>query len=177
MSKIEIAVAFCVAGHQACGQKRKFSGGKYFEHPIEVSKLVVLFDGSEDMICAALLHDLVEDTQIPLTSILTTFGKPVADMAAGLTKVSKLEDGDRAVRKAIDLEHTAVQSPDTKTIKLCDVISNMSDIHDGEVEWAKKYVLEKELLLEVLKEGDIRAWNLANGMVKAAKFVLFGDDE
>lgn len=173
--KIHVAIAFCIAGHQACGQKRKFSGAEYFTHPIGVSTLVAKYGGTDDMICAALMHDLIEDTQIKIETIRDTFGENVARMVLGLTKVSKLEDGDRATRKAIDLEHTAKQCPDTKTIKLCDVIDNLSDVVDGDPEWAKQYVLEKELLLEVLKEGDEQAWNFANRMVDAVKFTLMGD--
>lgn len=172
--KVHIAIAFCVAGHQACGQKRKFSGGEYFVHPLEVSKLVALYQGTDDMICAALLHDLIEDTQIKLETIRNTFGDNIARMVAGLTKVSKLEDGDRATRKAIDLAHTALQCPDTKTIKICDIIDNLSDIYEGDPAWAKQYILEKELLLEVLREGNSQAWDLASRMVKEAKIALIG---
>lgn len=175
--KIEVAIAFCIAGHQACGQKRKFSGEEYFTHPIGVAERVASFGGSDDMICAALLHDLIEDTQIDIEVIKENFGENVARMVIGLTKVSKSEDGDRAARKAIDLIHTSKQCPDTKTIKLCDIIDNLSDIHQGTPEWAKQYILEKELLIDVLKEGNNEAWSLANRMVKAAKLTFFGDDK
>ena len=174
---IDTAIAFCVAAHQACGQKRKFSGAEYYTHPIEVSMLVSSLGGSDDMICAALLHDIIEDTKIQIETIEVNFGSNVARMVLGLTKVSKLEDGDRATRKAIDLTHTAKQCADTKTIKLCDVIDNLHDIYDADREWAKQYILEKELLLEVLKEGDALAWSQANRMVTAAKANLFGGEQ
>lgn len=174
--KIHLAIAFCVAGHQACGQKRKFSGEEYFHHPIDVSALVASFGGSDDMICAALMHDLIEDTQIKIETVRGTFGVNVARMVLALTKVSKPEDGDRATRKALDLIYTAQACPDTKTIKLCDIISNLSDIHNGDPEWTKQYVLEKEMLLEVLKEGNNDAWNLAKQMVRSSKLLMFGGE-
>lgn len=169
---IHLALAFCMAGHQACGQKRKFSGVEYYTHPVEVSKLVALYGGSDDMICAALMHDLIEDTQIQIETIRDTFGVNVARMILGLTKVSKPEDGDRATRKAMDLVHTAQQCDDTKTIKLCDIIDNLSDIYEADPFWAKQYLLEKELLIEVLKGGDQQAWETANQMIRAAKAEL-----
>lgn len=172
---VHLAIAFNIAGHGACGQVRKFSGNPYSDHPEKVAALVNGLTGDHEMVCAALMHDLIEDTHLDIETIEATFGERVARLILGLTKVSKLEDGDRATRKALDLAHTAKQCPDTKTIKLCDVIDNLTDIVDADPIWAKQYILEKELLLEVLKEGNATAWELASRMIQAAKLTLMGD--
>ena len=123
----------------------------------------------ENMVCAAWLHDCIEDTQVTYQTTLYLFGKDVADLVSGLTDVSKKEDGNREQRKAIDRAHTAEQSARCKTIKLCDLIDNAGSILQYDKEFAKVYIKEKELLLEVLKEGDVHLWDIANDIVINAK--------
>ena len=103
---------------------------------------------------AALLHDVVEDTQVSLSLIEKEFGKCVATLVEGLTDVSKAEDGNRTKRKEIDRQHTARQSAACKTIKLADLISNSRSILQHDKDFARVYLKEKKALLEVLKEGD-----------------------
>ncbi len=157
------AKAFCIAAHCAVGQKRKYTGEDYHHHPIEVAGLVELYvrDFSEDMLIAAMLHDVVEDTQVPLSVIHTEFGSIVAGYVEQLTDVSKPEDGNRAIRKAIDLAHTAQASQEAKTIKLADLISNTRSFVARDPEFAKTYLAEKRNLLEVLKEGDPVLYGIA----------------
>lgn len=97
---------------------------------------------------------LLKIHKLPIELIEKQFGWCVAKLVAGLTDVSRPEDGNRKKRKEIDRQHTAVQSPACKTIKLADLISNTKSICEHDKEFAKVYVKEKELLLEVLTEGD-----------------------
>lgn len=155
MDIIEKAVLFCKVGHAAVGQKRKYTGEEYYKHPIEVASMVVdLPSATEEMVCAALMHDLAEDTHITLEFIEEHFGPVIAALVSDLTDVSKPEDGNRAVRKEMDRQHTAGASAQAKTIKLADLISNTKSICEHDKDFAKVYVKEKELLLEVLTEGD-----------------------
>ena len=165
MTLTKKAYTFALAAHTAVGQKRKYTGEDYIHHPTDVADIVWLRGHCEEMIAAAYLHDCVEDTQIPLSLIEAEFGKCVATLVEGLTDVSKPEDGNRAVRKEIDRQHTARQSPACKTIKLADLISNSESIFQHDKEFAKVYLKEKQLLLEVLKEGDEYLWNEANEIV------------
>lgn len=160
---IRSALAFCVAAHCAIGQTRKYTGEHYYHHPIEVAGLVCdnAKGCTEEMIAAALLHDVVEDTQVPLEVIATMFGTVVAGYVEQLTDVSKPEDGNRAARKAIDREHTAKASPQAKTIKLADLISNTISIVESDPKFAHTYLAEKRLLLEVLTEGDSELYKMA----------------
>ena len=168
--KENLARHFAVAAHEAIGQKRKYTEKAYWTHCDAVARMVKETHGTdENMVCAAWLHDCIEDTQVTYQTILYLFGKDVADLVSGLTDVSKKEDGNRAQRKAIDRAHTAGQSARCKTIKLCDLIDNAVSILQYDKDFAKVYIKEKELLLEVLKEGDVHLWNLANDIVQNAK--------
>ena len=165
MNIVDRAFIFAMAAHAAVGQKRKYTGEDYFNHPVEVSDIIYGKSYNTEMVAAALLHDVVEDTHVPIELIEREFGKCVATLVAGLTDISKPEDGNRAVRKEIDRQHTAKQSPACKTIKLADLISNSKSILQHDKEFAKVYLKEKQLLLEVLKEGDVDLWNTANDIV------------
>lgn len=160
---IAAARVFCIAAHCAVGQKRKYTGEDYFHHPLEVAHLVrtLAGDWTEEMIAAALLHDVVEDTQVTLDQIAREFGTVVASYVEQLTDVSRPEDGNRAQRKALDREHTAKASPKAKTIKLADLISNSRSIMARDPEFAVVYLAEKRLLLEVLTEGDPALYRMA----------------
>lgn len=163
------AIEFARIAHK--GQKRKYTGEDYVWHPIEVARIITSFAShyTEDMLIAAILHDTAEDTDVEYDDILTAFGKPVADMVDDLTDVSHADDGVRWQRKKIDREHTAKASTQAKTIKLADLISNSTSIVAHDKEFAKVYIKEKELLLEVLKEGDKTLYSIAEDIVKSAK--------
>ena len=121
---------------------------------MEVAEIVKTVAYTPEMIAAALLHDVVEDTDASLEDILHRFGSAVADLVRDLTDVSQPEDGNRATRKALDRAHTAQASAAAKTIKLADLISNSRSIVEFDPKFAKVYLKEKALLLDVLTEGD-----------------------
>lgn len=76
--------------------------------------------------------------------------------------MSTSHDGLRKHRKAKDREHTAKASPQAKTIKLADLIDNTRSIVERDPEFAKVYLAEKALLLEVLRDGDATLWKMAH---------------
>lgn len=149
------AQIYAMAAHAAVGQKRKYTGEPYIVHPAEVAKIVAGVPGAtKDMIAAAWLHDVVEDTGCTFTDIHMAFGIDIATLVGWLTDVSKPEDGNRARRKAIDRAHTAEAPAEAQTIKLADLISNSRSIMQHDPEFARVYLEEKRLLLEVLTKGD-----------------------
>lgn len=163
MDIIEKARVFATAAHSAVRQVRKYTGEPYINHPAELVELLLEHGITQpQMLAAAWLHDVVEDTGVPIELIESEFGRCVADMVAGLTDVSRPEDGNRKARKAIDRAHTAAQSPACKTIKLADLISNTISIVERDPEFAKVYLAEKRELLEVLYDGDSRLWAMAS---------------
>lgn len=155
------AKAFATQQHAAINHLRKYTGDPYIVHPARVVKLVRSVPHTEAMLCAAWLHDVVEDTPVTLETIAEEFGDEVASLVEMLTDVSKLSDGGRAVRKAIDREHTAKASPPAKSIKLADLIDNTDSIVGHDPKFAQIYLAEKALLLEVLKEGDPTLYAMA----------------
>jgi (p)ppGpp synthase/HD superfamily hydrolase len=106
------------------------------------------------MVAAAWLHDTVEDTDVTIELIRAEFGDKVAELVGWLTDVSRPEDGNRAVRKAIDREHSASAPAEAQTVKLADLIANTRSIMKHDVAFAKTYLEEKRLLLEVMDRGD-----------------------
>ena len=82
--KIRNALNFCVVAHG--GQVRK-SGIPYAIHPILVSCIVAYYGGEESMICASLLHDVVEDTDYSIDWVKDEFGDDVASLVDCLTKI------------------------------------------------------------------------------------------
>ena len=146
------ALQYATEAHE--GQVRKYSGEPYIVHPIEVMEIVKTVEHDDAMLAAALLHDVVEDTNVTIEEIESSFGADVAALVSDLTDVSKPEDGNRKLRKAMDRAHSAKSSARAQTVKLADLISNSSDILENDPSFAKVYLHEKELLLDVLTLGD-----------------------
>lgn len=147
----EFAEAFARQAH--AGQKRKYTGEPYINHCKEVANIVRSVGGSEEMICAAWLHDVVEDCGTTFEQLRATFPDRVVELVEELTDVSKPSDGNRKVRKALDREHSASASPEGQTIKLADLISNTSSIVERDPDFAVVYLREKEALLAVMTKG------------------------
>jgi (p)ppGpp synthase/HD superfamily hydrolase len=156
------AADFATAAHSLIGQTRKYTGEPYWTHCRAVAEIVRTVPHSESMLSAAWLHDTVEDVGVPLSLLEAKFGRDVAELVEMLTDVSKPSDGNRAVRKHLDLAHTARASPSAKTIKLADLLDNTRSIVDRDPKFATVYLPEKLALLEVLHEGDATLWARAH---------------
>jgi len=122
LARIENAFKFANAAHD--GIKRK-SGEPYIIHPIAVAKIVAKDIGlGATSIVAALLHDVVEDTEYRLSDIENMFGEKVARIVDGLTKLS----GDFDTRQALTLKKILMTlSDDVRVIliKIADRLHNM----------------------------------------------------
>lgn len=158
---VERARLFAIAAHDAVGQKRKYTNESYWTHTQEVASLVAgLSCATSEMIAAAHLHDVVEDTNISLLIIEREFGQVVADLVSSLTNISKREDGNRAIRKALDAAWIAKGSVDAKTIECCDIISNVRTIVQYDRVFAATYLAEKRALIQVLDDADTEAFDM-----------------
>lgn len=170
MRKIARAQMFAAGAHYAVKQLRKYTDEPYIVHPTDVANIVEsVRDSTPDMVCAAYLHDVVEDTGVEIETIRELFGDNVGNLVSDLTDVSKKVDGSRAVRKEMDRQHTAQASPEAKTVKLADLISNSKTIFDCDPEFAEIYLKEKKLLLEVLTEGDAGLYQQALDIIGTAQ--------
>jgi len=155
----DAAMRFAMSMH--FNQKRKYTGEQYIVHPAEVVEIVRTVPHTSEMIQAAWLHDVVEDCGVDIKLIGKVFGDKVESLVEMLTDVSTVKDDNRAARKLIDLQHTSKASPEAKTIKLADLISNTSSIMEHDKKFAKTYLIEKRALLEVLREGNQDLWRAA----------------
>ncbi len=88
VAQIESALVFSRTAHQ--GQLRQ-SGDPYISHPIAVARILTPLHLDAQAITAALLHDVAEDTSISIEQIAEQFGKPVAELVDGLSKLDKLQ--------------------------------------------------------------------------------------
>lgn len=164
--KVEKARIFATAAHAAVGQKRKYTGEDYIVHPVHVAGIVAAVPHTDEMVCAALLHDVLEDTKVPEALLRTEFGDAVTDMVVWLTKVEV--PGNRKVRKESELRRLYGAPAEVQTIKLADMISNTPSIVEHDPKFAKVFLKEKAELVEVLTRGD---WALQ----KLAARTLVGD--
>ena len=166
---IEKAKYFAELKH--AGQVRKYNGAPYTTHLQDVADIVASVPHTDEMVAAAWLHDVVEDTPTSLKEVEDNFGSLVAQYVEMLTDVSKPGDGNRKFRKELDRQHLAKAVPQAKTIKLADLINNSEDIlghaktNKEAKAFAKVFIAEKNLLLEVLSEGDSTLYAKAKAIV------------
>ncbi len=176
MNLYEKARLFATAAHAACGQIRKYTGEPYIVHPIEVADLLTEYcravDVSNEMLAAACLHDVLEDTKVEYELLRAEFGIEVADMVLWLTDVSTSADGNRSTRKEIDRARIALAPADVQTVKVADLISNTRSILAHDLNFARVYIREKELLLGVLIRADAGIKAAAEEQVRQARKVF-----
>jgi guanosine-3',5'-bis(diphosphate) 3'-pyrophosphohydrolase len=156
-------------------QKRKYSSEAYIEHPKRVAELVRSVPHTPGMICAAYLHDVVEDTPVNIEKIYAEFGEVVGDLVGELTdEFMKINYPhlNRQSRKQKEVERQAGMSREAKTIKLADVIDNTVDIVKNDKGFARKYLKEMENLVQVLKEGDENLFQKALQEIEEGKRLL-----
>jgi (p)ppGpp synthase/HD superfamily hydrolase len=155
------AKVYATTCHGLINQRRRYTREHYIVHPAAVVEIVRTVPHTEEMLAAAWLHDTVEDTPATLGEIYHRFGSKVTALVEMLTDVSRPSDGNRAARKAVDLAHTALASPEAMTIKLADLIDNTRSIVANDPSFAPVYLAEKQRLLAVLQAGDAQLWQRA----------------
>jgi len=119
------AIAFGHAAHQ--GQTRQ-SGDPYISHPIAVARILTTLHLDVQAIIAALLHDVVEDTDITAEQVAEKFGKPVAELVDGLSKLDRIQFVTREDAEAENFRKMLLaMARDVRVIliKLADRLHNM----------------------------------------------------
>ncbi|HLX63327.1 MAG TPA: HD domain-containing protein [Planctomycetota bacterium] len=104
-----------------------------------------------DVLCAAYLHDTIEDTGITYETVEAQFGATVASLVAELTNDNRLP---KAQRRAAMIEHMYALSPRAKRIKLADRLDNVTDLLRGcgaSKEKCERYIYETERILHACK--------------------------
>lgn len=129
LSKIVSAYELAEKFHH--DQKRE-SGEPYISHPLAVSYILLELGMDTDTICAALLHDVVEDTECTLEELQKRFGTDVAMLVNGVTKLKKVETFTKDEQKAENIRKILLaMSEDIRVIiiKLADRLHNMRTLN------------------------------------------------
>jgi (p)ppGpp synthase/HD superfamily hydrolase len=160
---IERAALFTRAAHQAIGQARKYTGEPYWHHHAAVAAMVQEVEGAtEEMVAAAYLHDVVEDTRVTLDDISREFGLVVSGYVYELTdQFTSSAIGNWAHRKELERQRLAAVSPGAATIKYADLIDNTPSIVAHDPGFARVYLREVRSLLHVMAQGDRGLWRKA----------------
>ena len=131
--KIKKGLNFAIKAHE--GQKRK-SGEDYVIHPILVAAITSFFSSDENVIIAALLHDVVEDTPFTREDIKNEFNEEIANLVEGLTKIVEIRDkslipsnsNQKLTKSALTFRKiltASIKDVRVLVIKLCDRVHNM----------------------------------------------------
>lgn len=152
--RVKKAETFATGAH--IDQKRD-GGEPYIIHPARVAAMVAeLPEATEDMVVAAWLHDVVEDTEVNQMEILQMFGESVADLVDWLTNPTFVGD-NRAARKAKIFARLAQAPDEAKRIKMCDRIDNLRDTKPSsykEAEFGLLSARESRQLLDAIGSAD-----------------------
>lgn len=146
-------------------QKRKYTGEPYVNHTIQVAKIVKNYGGDDNMVYAAILHDVLEDTPIRelelldrLLGILNTKDSiDVLKLVKELTDVytkDNYPDVNRKGRKEMEAIRMGRISPKAQTIKYADLLDNGQDIMKNDPKFGRVYLKEKELILKYMNKGN-----------------------
>lgn len=151
MNKIEQAINFATEAH--AGQKSKLTDAPYILHPIEAASIASGLTSDEDVICAAVLHDVAEDTGHTIDEIEKLFGKRVAELVGAETENKRANlppEKTWQIRKEETLAH--LRETEDKAVKmlwLSDKLSNMRSIynaylHRGDGIWCEFHEKDKQ---------------------------------
>ena len=122
-------------------QKRK-SGEPYFKHPVEVTLLLreLTDDVDAEMVCASLLHDVVEDCEITIQQLAEKTSEKIAEMVDGLTKINAPGTGRTDEEKTFEkFREFAKKDLRIYIIKFSDILCNLDDIHALSEERRRNY--------------------------------------
>lgn len=159
------AYHFAAKAHHT--QVRKYTHEPYIVHPVAVAYQVTKVQHTKEMVMAALLHDVVEDTKCTIQEIKQEFGPVVGKIVAELTEPLLKEDGySRAIRKSAYQRQLAQASVQAQTIKLADLLDNCVSIVQHDPKFARTYLREKSDLLKVMTRGDPQLYARALTLVR-----------
>ncbi|TAH53481.1 MAG: HD domain-containing protein [Chloroflexota bacterium] len=132
------AIEFAARAHR--GQFRKASPLPYILHPLSVARILIECDASEEIVIAALLHDVVEDTNVTLEQVRGAFGDNVARLVQGMSEPNRKDTWENRKRGTLEFLETAPQ--DILLIELADKLDNIREIgkdiaREGDVVWQR----------------------------------------
>ncbi|MBP5171292.1 MAG: bifunctional (p)ppGpp synthetase/guanosine-3',5'-bis(diphosphate) 3'-pyrophosphohydrolase [Bacteroidales bacterium] len=147
---LDRAIIFAVRAH--AGTERRGKGFPYIVHPMESMEIVSTITSDQELLAAAALHDVIEDTSVTREELQQAFGERIARLVvaesdtfeAGVSEEDSWHDRKRAA-----IERLARASRDTKIVALGDKLSNMRAI-------ARDYAVQGEMLWQIFHAKDKR---------------------
>ena len=130
--------AMSFAAHKHKDQRRKDKlASPYINHPIGLAEVLVNVGNISDIntICAALLHDTVEDTETTQQELTESFGVEISNIVMEVTDDRSL---NKAARKQAQIDHAMYLSNAAKAVKLADKICNLGDVSSSPPDWPLK---------------------------------------
>ena len=154
-SLLDRAIEFAVRAH--AGTERRGKGFPYIVHPMESMAIVATMTPDQEVLAAAALHDVVEDTDVTVEEIRAAFGDRVASLVACESDIVLAELSEEAswpVRKQAAIDRLAAASHDAKVVALGDKLSNMRAI-------ARDYAVRGDALWNLfhVKDRASHAWH------------------
>jgi GTP pyrophosphokinase len=144
-SLIKNAYIFALEHH---GTQIRDSGDPFFSHPLEVAEILISLKMDQQTVIAGILHDTVEDTPATIKTIEKQFGKEIADIVDGVTKLSKFEGATLAQKQAENFKKlllSAAADIRILIIKLADRLHNMRTLKYKRKK-SKRYHIAKETI-------------------------------
>lgn len=167
METLRRAVLFATEAHQ--DQIRKWLNVPYIIHPLNVMRILRLYNvTNEDTLCAAVLHDIIEDCGITYDEIREKFGANVATSVMLLTKDDEITDKIEQIRdQIVNLQQATME---TRLIKIADIMDNAEDALFGDVNFRHKFGFEKKFMLnEIRKSLSPVDWIFYEAMLQRAE--------
>ncbi len=146
---IEKAYLFAKLKHK--NQKRKFSNRPYIVHPENVALRLSSLTDSPDVICAAYLHDTLEDTDTSYEELAEIFNKKIADLVLELTNNKeeiKIQGKDRYLAGKLN-----AMSGEALLIKLADMLDNLLSLKETSDEFRNKFINDTIYMINYLKRS------------------------
>lgn len=157
-------------------QRRKGAAARpYINHCLEVSDAIAAVTPARvEVLCAAILHDIVEDTPVTAEQVRADFGDDIADLVAEVTDDRSLP---RPVRKQKQVEHAPHLSEEACWIKLADKTSNVRDLtRDPPADWStqrvEEYVGWAERVVSALQYKHPELWDTFQKVCRTARGAL-----
>lgn len=152
---VAAAVEFALPYH---GDQQRPTGAPYAEHLLEAVEVLVRGAGVTDppVLCAAVLHDVVEDTPCTIEDVRAAFGDRVAGMVAWVTKPETADGADRTAAKEAYLKSLAHAPDDAILVKLADRASNVQTLRNLAPQKQQEYYAQT--VRYIMPLAAARAW-------------------
>ncbi len=161
VAAVQRAYLFGAEAHE--GQRRR-SGEPYIYHPLEVARLLADMRMDSKSIIAALLHDVIEDTQTAKEQLAANFGKDVANLVDSVSKISQIEFETKEEEQAENFRKMLLaMTQDIRVIliKLADRLHNMRTLHALPVARQRSIARETlEIYAPIANRLGLHAWTL-----------------